>query len=113
MITHCYSKLQSYEYLHEPRSHYRDNIVLCLIHCSKHIPSALFFDLNKCVKPQSTLARNPPEPACFTSYAQSLGINNDSHVIVCDRGGMVGAARTWWTFRVGHQLSSVSLVLLH
>ncbi|KAK2187611.1 hypothetical protein NP493_160g03029 [Ridgeia piscesae] len=75
---------------------------------SKHIPSAVFFDLNKCVKPVPTLARNPPELACFTEYAQSLGINNDSHVVVCDRGGMVAAARTWWTFRAfGHNQVSV------
>ncbi len=57
-------------------------------------------DMNHCVKPLPTLARNMPEPNCFTDYMQSLGVNRDSHLVLYDRGGMVSSARAWWMLRV-------------
>lgn len=66
----------------------------------KHIASAQHLDLFKCVHPTPTLPNNFPEKDCFQDYAQSLGINRDSHIVIYDRGTFFPAARAWWLFRV-------------
>ncbi len=72
----------------------------CVSFSREHIPGSHHFDLNECVTPLPTMPRNLPEPGCLTEYAQSLGIDKDTHLVVYDRGSMTLAARVWWTFRV-------------
>ena len=45
-----------------------------------------------------------PSPALFGRSASTLGVSNDSHVVVYDTVGLYSAARVWWMFRVfGHE----------
>ncbi|CAI9724603.1 3-mercaptopyruvate sulfurtransferase-like [Octopus vulgaris] len=77
----------------------------------KHIPGALFFDVNECVDQNSPYPHMLPSPEEFEDYVRRMGIKNDSHVIVYDTSekfGLFSAARVWWTFRVfGHDFVSV------
>lgn len=78
----------------------------------KHIPGAVFFDLNE-VKDKS--AKNGdqilPSAEQFSEYVGALGITRDTHVILYDNNdkiGMFSAPRAWYIFRVyGHTKLSI------
>ncbi|XP_014783097.1 3-mercaptopyruvate sulfurtransferase [Octopus bimaculoides] len=78
---------------------------------AKHIPGALFFDINECANQNSPYPHMLPSPEEFEDYVRRMGIKNNSHVIVYDTSekfGLFSAARVWWTFRVfGHDSVSV------
>ena len=49
-----------------------------------------------------------PSAEIFTEYAQALGINQDSHIVVYDGMGLFASPRVWWMFRaMGHIKVSV------
>ena len=69
----------------------------------KHIPGAVFFDIDAIADKANPLPHMLPDPATFAAAVGALGIGNDSRVIVYDAHGMMSAARAWWSFRVfGH-----------
>ena len=73
----------------------------------KHIPGAIFFDLNKCSDASTQLPFMVPKPAVFESYVGSLGIGNDSNVVAYDNAVWT-STRVWWLFRYfGHKNVSV------
>jgi thiosulfate/3-mercaptopyruvate sulfurtransferase len=69
----------------------------------KHIPGAVFFDIDAIADKASPLPHMLPDAATFAAAVGELGIGNDSHVVVYDAHGMMSAARAWWSLRVfGH-----------
>nr|XP_022331490.1 thiosulfate sulfurtransferase-like [Crassostrea virginica] len=73
-----------------------------------HIPRAVYFDLYKCCTGTKEIPLNLPDPECWTTYIQSLGVSSDTHVVVYDGQNMRLALRTWWLFRLfGHENVSV------
>ena len=47
--------------------------------------------------------RNLPDPECFQDQAASVGINDDSHVVLYDNTPFCGyfvGGRAWWMFKV-------------
>ncbi|CAH1273494.1 MPST [Branchiostoma lanceolatum] len=76
----------------------------------QHIPGALFFDQEDCCDKASSYDNMLPSPEDFESYVGSLGVDNNTHVVVYDGSdmGLFSAQRVWWMFRVfGHPLVSV------
>ncbi|XP_068091490.1 thiosulfate sulfurtransferase-like [Hyperolius riggenbachi] len=76
----------------------------------RHIPGASFFDLEECKDKASPYEMMLPSKSQFSEYVGSLGINNQSHVVVydCDNKGMLYSPRVWWMFRVfGHNNVSI------
>ena len=70
----------------------------------RHIPGAVFFDIDAIADRTSPLPHMLPTAAAFAAVVGDLGIGNDSRVVVYDAHGMMSAARAWWTFRVfGHE----------
>ncbi|CAI4227743.1 unnamed protein product [Auanema sp. JU1783] len=71
-----------------------------------HIPDAVHFNLDAAFYPSEFIKSDIYPPALFEKYVQMLGINRDDEVIVYSRGpagGMLFAARAWWTFKLyGH-----------
>ncbi len=68
-----------------------------------HLPGAVFFDIDAVSDPDSALPHMLPTEARFAEAAGSLGIDNDTTVVVYDARGLFSAARVWWMFRVfGH-----------
>ncbi|OWF52524.1 3-mercaptopyruvate sulfurtransferase-like [Mizuhopecten yessoensis] len=80
-------------------------------YAEKHIPKASFFDIDECSDETSQFSHTLPRQSHFEDYVGSLGIGNNTHVIIYDNSetGFFSAPRAWWTFRVfGHQ--SISLL---
>lgn len=73
------------------------------------IPGARRFDFEREICDTETALPNMmPPPAQFQLQVQQLGINSDTHVVVCDNQGVYSAPRAWWMFKVmGHDKVSV------
>jgi thiosulfate/3-mercaptopyruvate sulfurtransferase len=68
---------------------------------AKHIPGALFFDLEDIADHASPYAHMLPPAPEFAAKVGALGIDNDTRVVVYDSNYV--SARVWWMFRVhGH-----------
>ena len=80
-------------------------------HAEKHLPGAVFFDIDDCCDKSSPYGHMLPSADRFASYVGNLGIDNSTHVVIYDNNeqlGLFSAQRVWWTFRVfGHSLVSV------
>jgi thiosulfate/3-mercaptopyruvate sulfurtransferase len=75
---------------------------------SRHIPGALFFDIDEIAHRSNPLPHMLPAPGEFATAMSALGISNDVRVIVYDLPGPISAPRVWWTFRVfGHERVAV------
>lgn len=72
-------------------------------YAARHIPGAVFFDIDKVSDHASTLPHMLAAPADFAVAARRLGVNPRSTVVVYDAPGLVSAPRVWWNFRaMGH-----------
>ncbi|NNG03878.1 MAG: sulfurtransferase, partial [Inquilinus sp.] len=70
---------------------------------AKHVPGAVYFDIDDIGDPVSELPHMLPTPARFAEKVGALGIGNDDAVVAYDSYGLMSAARGWWMFRVfGH-----------
>jgi len=77
-------------------------------HAERHIPGAVFFDIDEISDHANPLPHMLPEPADFAVHARRLGVEPDSEVVVYDAHGVFSAPRVWWTFRVmGHEAVAV------
>ena len=66
----------------------------------QHIPGARHFDFDgKVCEPNSELPHMMPSASLFTREMQSLGLNQDSKVVVYDSLGLFSSARVWWMLR--------------
>jgi thiosulfate/3-mercaptopyruvate sulfurtransferase len=75
---------------------------------ARHIPGALFFDIDAIADRSSALPHMLPSVRDFESAVALLGISNTTRVIVYDAPGPIAAPRVWWTFRAfGHDRVSV------
>ncbi len=74
----------------------------------RHIPGAVFFDLDEVSDKTSPLPHMLPTAAGFETAVGGLGISHKDRVVVYDDAGIFSAARVWWTFRsMGHRDVSV------
>lgn len=71
---------------------------------ARHIPGAVWFDIDDICLPGSDLPHMLPSAEDFATKVGALGISNDDKVVVYDHlNGGFAAARVWWTFRIfGH-----------
>jgi thiosulfate/3-mercaptopyruvate sulfurtransferase len=70
----------------------------------RHIPGAVFFDIDDIADSNTDLPHMLPPPEKFASKVRKLGLGDGNRIVVYDTHGMVSAARVWWMFRVfGHR----------
>jgi len=70
----------------------------------RHIPGAVFFDIEEIANTSSDLPHMLPAPEKFTSRVRKLGLGDGVRIVVYDTHGLMSAARVWWMFRVfGHR----------
>jgi len=70
----------------------------------RHIPGAVFFDIDDIADKDNPLPHMLPSPEKFASRVRKLGLGDGSRIVVYDTHGLVSAARVWWMFRVyGHR----------
>jgi thiosulfate/3-mercaptopyruvate sulfurtransferase len=65
---------------------------------AKHIPGAVFFDVDAVSDHSNPLPHMFPSADQFGRDVGALGIGNDDTVVVYDSGGWVAAPRAWWMF---------------
>lgn len=69
----------------------------------KHIPGAVFFDIDEIADLDIPLPHMIPSPEKFSSRLRKLGIGDGNRVVVYDGSGIRSAARVWWMLRLfGH-----------
>ena len=74
----------------------------------KHIPNAVFIDLEEISNQNSNLPHMMPDNDYFSKKISSLGINNNDHIVIYDMYGMFSAARIWFMFKAfGHEKVSI------
>ena len=66
----------------------------------KHIPGAVFFDIDQICDTSSDSPHMLPDEATMSIEAGALGIGGGRHVIVYDVLGIVSAPRLWWMLRI-------------
>jgi thiosulfate/3-mercaptopyruvate sulfurtransferase len=70
----------------------------------KHIPGAVFFDVNAIADLKDPRPHMYPSAEKFAKDVSALGISNDDTVIAYDSGTWVAAPRAWWMFlSFGHR----------
>lgn len=75
---------------------------------AKHLPRAVFFDIDAIADLNSSLPHMVPTAEAFEAHMKRLGIGSEHTVVVYDVHGMMSAPRAWWTFRYfGHDRVSV------
>jgi len=67
---------------------------------AKHIPGAVFFDIDAIADHSSDLPHMLPGPAEFGKAVGALGISDKDTIVVYDGLGLFSAPRVWWTFRI-------------
>ena len=65
---------------------------------AKHIPGAVFFDVDAVSDHSNPLPHMFPSAEQFSRDVGALGIGNDDTVVIYDSGGWVAAPRAWWMF---------------
>jgi len=67
---------------------------------SERIPNARFFDIKqKFSDIEATFPSTLSSALQFETEARTLGINNDSFIVVYDDKGIYSSARAWWLFK--------------
>lgn len=66
---------------------------------ARHIPGAVFWDIDKIADPATPLPHMVPDAATFARHMEALGIADGMNVVVYDAVGMASAPRAWWTLR--------------
>ncbi|HSK40937.1 MAG TPA: 3-mercaptopyruvate sulfurtransferase [Arenibaculum sp.] len=75
---------------------------------ARHIPGAVFFDIDLIADTGSPLPHMLPSAETFSARVRDLGLGNGTRIVVYDSHGIMSAPRVWWMFRVfGHENVSV------
>ena len=69
-------------------------------HRARHIPGAVFFDIDEIADESSPLPHMLPAPEKFAARMRKLGIGDGNRIVVYDAHGMMSAARAWWMLRI-------------
>ena len=71
---------------------------------NRHIPGAVFFDIDEIADTSRPLPHMLPSPGKFSACMRTLGLGGANKIIAYDTTPMLGAARVWWMFRaMGHK----------
>ena len=65
----------------------------------KHIPGAIFFDIEELSDHATQLPHMLPTPEAFSRSMSALGIGDTMTIVVYEQEGVFSAPRAWWTLR--------------
>jgi thiosulfate/3-mercaptopyruvate sulfurtransferase len=65
----------------------------------RHIPGAVYFDIDAIADKVSSLPHMLPDSLAFSGAVRKLGIGDGMKIVVYDSLGLFSAPRVWWTFR--------------
>lgn len=67
---------------------------------SRHIPGAVFFNIDAIADHSTDLPHMLPGPTQFGEAVSALGIGETDTIVVYDGLGLFSSPRVWWTFRI-------------
>jgi thiosulfate/3-mercaptopyruvate sulfurtransferase len=74
------------------------------LYLARHIPGAVFFDIDDIADEHNPLPHMLPTPEKFSAQMRKLGLGDGHKIVVYDSAGLSSAGRPWWMLRVfGHQ----------
>ncbi len=77
----------------------------------KHIPGAIFFDLDKYSDTNTDLPHMLPYPIAWEKTVSNLGISNNDRIIIYDNSEVLSSCRCWYNFiYFGHSPNLVSVL---
>ena len=77
----------------------------------KHIPNAIFFDLDKNSKNNTDLPHMLPTLDEWNEIVSNLGISKDDQIIIYDNSNVISSCRCWYNFiYFGHDPKLVSVL---
>ena len=77
----------------------------------EHIPSAIFFDLDKHSKKDTDLPHMLPTLNEWNKMVSNLGISKEDHIIIYDNSNVISSCRCWYNFiYFGHDPKLVSVL---
>ena len=77
-------------------------------YAERHIPGAVFFDIDAIADHASGLPHMLPAGPDFATAARRLGVSQGSRIVAYDSTGVFSAPRAWWSFRaMGHPAVAV------
>lgn len=66
---------------------------------AKHIPGAIFFDIEELSDRTISLPHMLPPAEEFARHMSALGIGDHQNIVIYEQEGVFSAPRAWWTFR--------------
>ena len=66
---------------------------------ARHIPDAIFFDINEYSDHSTSLPHMLPQLEVFARDMSALGIGDDMTIVVYEQVGVFSAPRAWWMLR--------------
>jgi thiosulfate/3-mercaptopyruvate sulfurtransferase len=66
---------------------------------AKHIPGAVFFDIEEFSDHSTSLPHMLPTPEAFSRSMSALGVGEDATIVVYEQEGVFSAPRAWWMLR--------------
>ena len=77
----------------------------------EHIPSAIFFDLDKNSKKDTDLPHMLPAKNEWNKIVSNLGISKEDHIIIYDNSNVISSCRCWYNFiYFGHDPKLISVL---
>jgi thiosulfate/3-mercaptopyruvate sulfurtransferase len=74
------------------------------LYAERHIPGAVFFDIDDIADAESPLPHMLPSAEKFAQRMRRLGLGDGHRIVVYDSAGLSSAGRPWWMLRVfGHR----------
>ncbi len=68
-------------------------------HAARHIPRAVFFDVDEIGEARGLHPHMVPSAAKFSSRVRDMGLGDGVRVVVYDGNRFMASARVWWMFR--------------
>lgn len=68
-------------------------------YAERHIPGAVFFDIDELSDHASGLPHTLPQPEDFAAALSELGISEKNTIVVYEQTGVYSAPRAWWMLR--------------
>jgi thiosulfate/3-mercaptopyruvate sulfurtransferase len=65
----------------------------------KHIPGAIFFDIEELSDHTTSLPHMLPTAEAFSRSMSALGVSDTSTIVIYEQEGVFSAPRAWWTLR--------------
>ncbi len=66
---------------------------------ARHIPGAVFFDIDELSDHSTPLPHMLPSPEAFSQAMSSLGVSDQMTIVVYEQEGVFSAPRAWWMLR--------------